>query len=89
MSALPVGAYDGRSVWDFLVAFPDAEVHSFEPLPEAFASLKRIRDLRLHAHANIPVRLKRRQKALCSAAQIHWGERAYEEQRLPPRMLQG
>src|SRR5437763_14619067 len=47
---LDVGAFDGRSAVDFLAAFPDAEIHSFEPHPESYAKLKAIGNPRLRAY---------------------------------------
>jgi FkbM family methyltransferase len=39
-TVLDVGAHEGESARQFHRLFPDATVHSFEPLPEAFAKLE-------------------------------------------------
>ena len=41
-----VGANEGESALNFLELFPDATVYSFEPLPEAYASLQAMARLR-------------------------------------------
>jgi FkbM family methyltransferase len=48
--AFDVGAYTGNTAKDFLRAFPDADIYSFEPHPRAFSSLLKIKSERLHAY---------------------------------------
>jgi FkbM family methyltransferase len=44
------GAHVGETAAEFLQAFPNAQVHSFEPHPRAFFVLKEIMSDRLQAH---------------------------------------
>jgi FkbM family methyltransferase len=48
---LDVGANIGKVTAEYLAHFPDAELHSFEPMPEAYASLmeRHGRNPRVHA----------------------------------------
>ena len=48
--AFDVGAHAGQTASAFLEAFPAATIHSFEPHPNSFACLDRLRSDRLHTH---------------------------------------
>jgi FkbM family methyltransferase len=48
--AFDIGAHGGETATEFLGAFPDAQIHSFEPHPNAYSILRRIKSDRLHAH---------------------------------------
>ncbi len=48
--AFDIGAHGGETATEFLNAFPDAQVHSFEPHPNAYSFLRKIKSDRLHAH---------------------------------------
>jgi FkbM family methyltransferase len=48
--AFDIGAHGGDTAAEFLGAFPDAQIHSFEPHPNAYAVLRRLQSDRLHAH---------------------------------------
>src|ERR1700694_1538023 len=48
--AFDIGAHGGATAREFLDAFPDAQVHSFEPHPDSFSYLAKVKSARLHAH---------------------------------------
>lgn len=48
--AFDIGAHGGETAEEFLGAFPDAQIHSFEPHPNAYIFLQKIKSGRLHAH---------------------------------------
>ena len=39
-----IGAYDGRISKEFLMKFPQAEIHAFEPFPESFEKLNKLKE---------------------------------------------
>jgi FkbM family methyltransferase len=45
-----IGAHRGQTAEEYLAAFPDAQVHAFEPHPNSFACVAQIDSERLHAH---------------------------------------
>jgi FkbM family methyltransferase len=48
--AFDIGAYTGNTAIEFLRAFPNADVYSFEPHPTAYLSVLKIKCKRLHAY---------------------------------------
>lgn len=49
-TAFDIGARGGETALEFLDAFPAAQIHSFEPHPDSFTCLDRIKDPRLHTN---------------------------------------
>jgi FkbM family methyltransferase len=49
-TAFDIGAHVGETATEYLQAFPEAQVHSFEPHPNSFSCLARIKADRLFPH---------------------------------------